>query len=549
MMLVVLLLGGAASHPVQPALQAETDTGDDSLLHEMGQPMCERPWSTACPIGHTCDREPVGFWCGQYDDDLDACVHQFEWQPLDDSLRPCHVENSCENSDGNTDECESKRSRCTTGSSATECVEPAWTTRGLLDLRADDVAVTLDADSDTSAADASEGAEDAEDADAAGAAEDCGEWTGLPEDEATEMQCGVFMFVHQPNAGSERMYSYFDQKARGEDADARNGWEFFNLQWPNRKCAGQPCFDGWDLRSEKWATFLQKVRLSEKPKLIVHLYNVFPGLGMGFLESAVSPLQAQLEAKVRCPSPLLALSLSLSQISHKQPFHDRLVGARNDHHCTLVLQGCMLKLATTLREPTAHALAHAFDHGIGSKVATLGDALPKFVSQWSNHQTKYLLLNKRLWPAALHENNATLDDLLLPSAQDLLSRFGLVGRHEEMPSLVEAVNQVLGWPTEWSLSDLGSLNEVGEDMPTTDTVGLVADAHNLSRREMRFVRKSRLTDDALYRSFCNEPSPSRRNALRVRQGKRHGKGVAGHDSGPLRELLSSLSQKSAARVS
>ena len=484
--LPMLLLGGVASHPVQPTLQAaEGAASDVTLLQEMGQPMCERPWSTACPIGRTCDREPVGFWCGQYDGDPDACVHQFEWQPSDDSLRPCRVETGCKEYG---DECDPKRSRCTTGSSATTCEEPPWTTRGLLELQA--VGVTLDADSNAEPAASS----------AAETEEECGNWTGLPEDETAEMQCGVLMYVHQPNAGSERMYSYFDQKARGDDTDTRNGWDFFNFQWGARRCAGQACFDGWDTKSEKWSILMQLVRIVEKPKLIVHLYNVFPGLGMGFLENAISPLQAQLEAK-----------------------------------------GCGLKLATTLREPSAHALAHALDNGIGSTATTLSSgAFSKFFAQWSNHQTKYLLLNKRLWPAALHENNATLDELLLPSAQDLLSRFGLVGRREEMPDFVQAVNRVLGWPSEWSLDDLGDDSDVDDDtrftrpgMSTREAVGLVAAAHKFSKREMKFVKSTRLTDDALYRSFCDSASMRRR---------RSGKGVDGYASDQLRELLASVQQ-------
>ena len=483
----VLLLGGAASHPMQPALQAETAVAEASLLQELGQPMCERPWSIACPLGRTCDREPVGFWCGQYDGDPEACVHQFEWQPSDDSLRPCHAEDSCEEGD----ECDAKE-RCTTGSSPTECAEPPWTMRGLLDIQPEDE----DEDGNTAVTSLY----------AAHADEECSEWTGLPEDETAEMQCGVLMLVHQPNAGGERLYSYFDQKARGEDADARNGWEFFNLQWSSRKCAGQECFDGWDTTGDKWATLMQKVRLSEKPKLIVHLYNVFPGLGMGFLENAVSPMQALLEAK-----------------------------------------GCALKLSTTLREPTAQAVAHALEHGIPSTATNLAapqSAFRKFVAQWSNHQTKYLLLNKRLWPAALHENNATLDSMLLPGAQDLLSRFGLVGRHEAMPSFVHALNKVLGWPKEWSLSDLNSGNEVDEEMATVDAVGLVAAAHNLSKRDVRLVRGTRQTDEILYSSFCDASSRGR-SALSARRGERGGrrKGVEGHDSAPLRELLFPVSRR------
>ena len=82
-------------------------------------------------------------------------------------------------------------------------------------------------------------------------------------------------------------------------------------------------------------------------------------------------------------------------------------------------------------------------------------------------------------------------------------------------------------------------------MPTREAVGLVAAAHNLSKREMKFVESTRRTDDALYRSFCDSSPSRRRNSVSVRHSERRrsdDKGVDGHDSASLRELLASVQQ-------
>jgi len=314
----------------------------------------------------------------------------------------------------------------------------------------------------------------------------CEEWAGLPHPERSEMQCGVLWNVHMPEAGGTTIHSYFDQKTKGDNPQA-NGWEFFNMQWSSKRCANQPCFDGWDTTTEKWASLMGKVRLHPKPKLIVNFYNGYPGLGLGFMQQALSPLQAQLEAK-----------------------------------------GCVLKITSTLREPTAHAVALALSHGIALSANSSEVQRRKiihFAEQWSNHQTKYLLLNKQLWPSVLHTNNATLDAALLPSAQQLLTRFALVGRAEHLPEFVGAINQVLGWPSGWSLADL---RDARRDVDVT--------AANLTDTDTRAIRATVKADSTLYQSFCTtRPEASAffvQEALPVL-----GQAVAGYESAELGLLL------------
>jgi hypothetical protein len=323
----------------------------------------------------------------------------------------------------------------------------------------------------------------------------CKDWCGLPNDNSTQMQCGVFWFLHVPKTGGTNLASFLKERARQHGWAYANMWKL-NLSKDEKGDDHEVRWKTWNT-SHQWQTNVVKQLKTDKPRIIIHDHHLMPGLNNPYMqEHVLGPMARNLEAR-----------------------------------------GCELRFATILREPIGHAMSR-----VRNEFATesVHDRFHQFSSQMSNSMAKYVVYNfASQWPEHLREYKVQpqVDEDLLRNSSIILANFDLVGRTEDMEGFVRHVRQTLGWAgtvlrgeeknshqdfvtreIEETLKSSSSTQEAARELMRISRLD-----NTLWESEEKTLREHNALDSRLYREFCasrpysvcEQRHAERPNALRL----------------------------------
>ena len=249
--------------------------------------------------------------------------------------------------------------------------------------------------------------------------------------------------------GGDTVKKHLMHRARKE------GWSFFDLYMPQEPAELHRPYR-WE--QSKATLSLLKALNHSRPRAIVHQHSGYSGVGEYLLERWFRPLACRFR-------------------------REQQLGEAT----------CRVVLTTTLREPAARVVSHAFQTGAyGLHPETDSDAgFEAFARQQANFQTKYHLFGSDWRMREMTVGNASFDAAFLQPALACLSFFDIVGRTEALGSFRDRVDELMGWQRmDAAVQGLHNSSSSRRTLPTAEVWSI--------------ARQHTTVDALLYRSFCRD---------------------------------------------